>query len=67
MSPAKSPATSTAMGGTQSSRTPRCRHTSLTKPECHCPACLSEQMEAHRPRAEHGQGAITLDVGRAAA
>jgi hypothetical protein len=55
------------MAGTQSSRTPRCRHTSLTKPECHCPACLSEQMEAHRPRAEHGQGAITLDVGRAAA
>ena len=62
MSPAKSPAAASI--GTQASRTPRCRHTSLTKPECHCPACLSEQMAAHRPGAELGAGA---DVGRVAA
>jgi uncharacterized protein (DUF983 family) len=30
-------------------RTPRCGHTSLTKPECHCQACLAEQIAAHAP------------------
>jgi len=28
-------------------RVPRCPATRLTKPECHCPACLLEQMAAH--------------------
>jgi hypothetical protein len=26
---------------------PRCRRTGLTKPECHCPPCLLEQIAAH--------------------
>lgn len=29
------------------SKTPRCEHTLLTKPECHCPACLAAQIVAH--------------------
>jgi hypothetical protein len=29
------------------SKTPRCEHTLLTKPECHCPACLTAQIAAH--------------------
>jgi hypothetical protein len=33
-------------------RAPRCEHTLLTKPECHCPACLAEQIAAHGPRPE---------------
>jgi hypothetical protein len=37
------------------SRTPRCAHTLLTKPECHCPACLAEQLAAHRPAATAAQ------------
>lgn len=28
----------------------RCAHTLLTKPECHCPTCLSEQIAVHAPR-----------------
>jgi hypothetical protein len=28
-------------------RTPRCEHTMLTKPECHCHACLMAQIAAH--------------------
>ena len=33
-------------------RVPRCPRTRLTKPECHCPACLLEQIAAHgRPAA----------------
>jgi hypothetical protein len=28
-------------------RAPICRHTRLTNPECHCKACLSEQIAAH--------------------
>ena len=28
-------------------RAPICRHTRLTKPECHCKACLFEQVAAH--------------------
>lgn len=31
---------------------PRCPRTRLTKPECHCPGCLLEQIAAHgRPAA----------------
>jgi len=30
-------------------RVPRCARTRLTKPECHCPACLLEQIAAHGP------------------
>jgi hypothetical protein len=33
------------------SRAPRCLHTRLTKPECHCRSCLSEQIAAYGPRA----------------
>lgn len=29
------------------SKTPRCEHTLLTKPECHCPACLAAQIAAY--------------------
>jgi len=32
------------------SRAPRCEHTLITKPECHCPACLAEQIAAHCPQ-----------------
>ena len=28
----------------------RCAQTLLTKPECHCPTCLSEQIAVHGPR-----------------
>jgi len=28
----------------------RCAYTLLTKPECHCPSCLSEQIAVHDPR-----------------
>jgi hypothetical protein len=28
-------------------RVPRCPATRLTKPECHCPACLFEQITTH--------------------
>jgi hypothetical protein len=34
------------------SRIPRCGNTLLTKPECHCLACLSEQI------AEHGRHGV---------
>jgi hypothetical protein len=30
-----------------STRVPRCPRTRLTKPECHCPACLLDQIAAH--------------------
>jgi hypothetical protein len=33
--------------GSSWGRTARCEHTLLTKPECHCPACLSELIAAH--------------------
>jgi hypothetical protein len=36
-----------ALAVSTSPRTPRCEHTSLTKPECHCPACLTAQIAAH--------------------
>jgi len=42
-------------------RAPICRHTLLTKPECHCAACLFEQIATHGRRdrrataaADHG-------------
>jgi hypothetical protein len=45
-------------------RAPRCEHTNLTKPECHCPSCLAEQVSAHAPQAaQHGDG---VPVGGAA-
>jgi hypothetical protein len=33
--------TQMAMPGSETSKAPRCEHTMLTKPECHCPACLA--------------------------
>ena len=36
----------TSKGG-KVERTPRCEHTMLTKPECHCQACLMAQIAAH--------------------
>jgi hypothetical protein len=45
----------TSANGSQSSRTPRCGRTMLTKPECHCPACLAEQISAHAPVAQHAE------------
>jgi hypothetical protein len=49
----------TEMGDPDTSRmrTPRCKHTLLTKPECHCPACLFEQIDTHRGGARPGQAA----------
>jgi len=35
-------------------RVPRCAHTRLTKPECHCWACLLEQIAAHATVAAPG-------------
>ena len=35
------------IAGSSAPRTPRCEHTSLTKPECHCQACLAAQIAAH--------------------
>ena len=52
MTPAQS--TTRTVGGRgaePSSRTPRCEHTLLTKPECHCQACLAAQIAAHGPLA----------------
>jgi hypothetical protein len=43
-------------GGWWVSRATRCKHTLLTKPECHCPACLSEQIAAHAPATQQGPG-----------
>jgi hypothetical protein len=37
----------TASAGGNVERTPRCEHTSLTKPECHCQACRAAQIAAH--------------------
>jgi hypothetical protein len=45
----------------------RCRHTLLTKPECHCRACLLEQIATYGNREDHGPLALPLDVERAAA
>jgi hypothetical protein len=67
MSSAKSHSASITMLDGAGSRTPRCGYTSLMKPECHCPACLSEQMATHRPEADRGTGALTREAGRAAA
>ena len=38
---------SEAMPGPPVPLVPRCPHTALTKPECHCPACLLEQIARH--------------------
>lgn len=35
------------MAGGKAERTPRCEHTMLTKPECHCQACLAALIAAH--------------------
>jgi hypothetical protein len=35
-------------GRREPSKTPRCEHTLLTKPECHCRACLAAQIATHR-------------------
>jgi hypothetical protein len=29
------------IGAAETGKAPRCEHTLLTKPECHCPACLA--------------------------
>ena len=34
-------------GSTGDPRVPRCAETLLTKPECHCPACLLELIATH--------------------
>jgi hypothetical protein len=41
-------------GASWASRASRCAHTLLTKPECHCPTCLSEQIAAHAPAGQQG-------------
>ena len=40
----------TALGHDVNSTIQRCVHTRLTKPECHCRACLFEQIAAHSKR-----------------
>jgi hypothetical protein len=35
------------IAGSSAPRTPRCEHTMLTKPECHCRECLAAQIAAH--------------------
>ena len=57
MTPAQSTTRSVGAGRgaeASSSRTPRCEHTLLTKPECHCQACLAAQIAAHGPLAASG-------------
>jgi hypothetical protein len=44
----------------------RCRHTLLTKPECHCRACLLEQIAAHAGPQQAGR-ALAVEMDRAAA
>jgi hypothetical protein len=52
MTPAQSTSrTTVTVRSNETSRTPRCEHTLLTKPECHCPACLAAQIAAHGPMA----------------
>src|SRR3712207_8994551 len=46
VNPNMTPPPSTAAAG---STTRTCEHTGLTKPECHCPACLRALVERHRP------------------
>jgi hypothetical protein len=45
----------------------RCRHTLLTKPECHCRACLLEQMATYGGRPDLAGFARAESVDRAAA
>jgi hypothetical protein len=56
---------STSSNGSQSSRAPRCGHTMLTKPECHCPACLAEQISAHGQVAQRADASSALRVAPA--
>jgi hypothetical protein len=45
----------------------RCHHTMLTKPECHCRACLLEQMAVHGRRPQSTGFALAGEVDRTAA
>jgi hypothetical protein len=45
----------------------RCHHTLLTKPECHCRACLFEQIATHGGRPDLAGLGRPQDVERAAA
>jgi hypothetical protein len=45
----------------------RCSHTLLTKPECHCRACLFEQIATYGRRGEQDPLGLPADVDRAAA
>ena len=45
------PGASLAQERTTAPRAPVCAHTRLTKPECHCRACLFEQIATHAPAA----------------
>jgi hypothetical protein len=58
---------STSSSGSQSSRAPRCGSTMLTKPECHCPACLAEQISAHAPVAQRAEAPGSLRITPTAA
>jgi hypothetical protein len=42
----------TATTHVSASDAPRCKRTMLTKPECHCPTCLAEQISAYGRGAE---------------
>jgi hypothetical protein len=53
---------SASSNGAQSSRAPRCGRTMLTKPECHCPACLAEQISAHAPVAQRVEAPSSLRI-----
>lgn len=44
------PRTATRRSDELNSAIQRCGHTLLTKPECHCRACLFEQIAAHGKR-----------------
>ena len=50
MTPAQtSTRTSGKVRSVEASKAPHCEHTLLTKPECHCPTCLAEQIAMHSP------------------
>jgi hypothetical protein len=57
----------TSVDGSQSSRAPRCARTMLTKPECHCPACLAEQISAHSQVAQRAEAQGALRIAPASA
>ena len=62
MNRSKTGGTRSGAGREELSRTPRCSHTLLTKPECHCTACLYEQIATYGRIA----GGAARPVGRAA-